>query len=220
MTREYLRMTPTSAELDPDVVSTAFASLHKLSATESDGVIASLTPFRSEQPVTFEFLAISEGTNEPVEFYYGADTKLNVLQQPLRSIYPASYSLDRVEVDVTKRLIRPVAYTPAEFAERLEAGQLYRESMARAGDGRATVSDGGDAAIERNQPGDARRPPEREENPDGTATEAGPDGLDLASPSVYEEAEPLTALEKPTATEDGHILARPPLTEVEPYGVQ
>lgn len=35
------------------------------------GIIARLTPFRSEQPVTFEFLAISDGTNEPVEFYYG-----------------------------------------------------------------------------------------------------------------------------------------------------
>jgi len=85
MSRGYLRVTPTTAGLDPDVVSTAIASLHKLSATEPDGVIARLTPSRSEQPVTFEFVAISDGTNEPVEFNYGTDTKLDVLQQRLRS---------------------------------------------------------------------------------------------------------------------------------------
>jgi hypothetical protein len=34
MTREYLRVTPTSAGLDPDVISTAIASLQKLSGTE------------------------------------------------------------------------------------------------------------------------------------------------------------------------------------------
>lgn len=65
MTREYLRVTPIR-RAHPDVISTAVAGLHKLSAAEPDGVIARLTPFRSEQPVTFEFLAISDGTNEPV----------------------------------------------------------------------------------------------------------------------------------------------------------
>ncbi len=124
MTREYLRVTPTSAGLEPDVVSTAITSLHKLSATDSDGVIARLTPFRSEQPVTFEFLAISDGTNEPVEFYYGADTKLDVLQQRLRSIYPDSFDIDRVDIDIVRKLIQPVEQQPAEFDGGLEEERL------------------------------------------------------------------------------------------------
>ncbi|MEF8773170.1 MAG: ATP-binding protein, partial [Halobacteriales archaeon] len=120
MTREYLRVTPTSAGLDPDVVSTVIASLHKLSVTDSGGVITRMTPFRSEQPVTFEFLAISDGTNEPVEFYYGADTKLDVLEQRLRSIYPDSFDIDRVDIDIVQKLIQPVEQRPAEFDGGLE----------------------------------------------------------------------------------------------------
>lgn len=118
MRREYLRVTPTSARLDPDVVSTAIASLHKLSATDSDGVITRLTPFRSEQPVTFEFLAISKGPNEPVEFYYSADAKLDVLRQRLRSIYPDSFDIDRVDVDIALR------EGPAEYSCRCPARQV------------------------------------------------------------------------------------------------
>lgn len=75
MTREYLQVTPTSAQLDANVISTALVSLHKLPANESEGIIRRFTPFSSEQPVTFEFVAISEGSDAPVEFYYGADSR-------------------------------------------------------------------------------------------------------------------------------------------------
>ena len=220
MKRPYLRVTPGEEPIVPRDIPDTITSLHKLSKSDSEPLRYRLNPFHSQPPLRFEFVALSEGEGQPVKFYYGADDHLDALEQRLRSIYSASYSLDRVEVDVTKRLVRPVTYTREEFAERLQDGRLYYESMARPGDERATVSDGGEAAVEPSQPADARRPPEVEETPDEADTEVNLDGIDLASPSAYDEDEPLTALEKPTATDDGHILSRPSLAEVEPYGVQ
>jgi hypothetical protein len=218
--RPYLRVIPGEEPIVPRDIPDTITSLHKLSRNDSGSLLHRLNPFHSQPPLRFEFVALSEGEGQPVKFYYGADDHLDALEQRLRSIYPASYNLDRVEVDLTKRLVRPVAYTREEFTERLQDGRLYNESTARAGDGRATVSDGGDAAVEPSQPADARRPPEVEETPDEADTEVSLDGIDLASPGTYDEDEPLTALEKPTATDEGHILARPSLAEVEPYGVQ
>jgi hypothetical protein len=73
MSHEYLRVSHTSAQLDADAVSTALTSLYKLTHREPDRKISRLNPFQSEQPVTFEFVALSEGAAEPVEFYYGAE---------------------------------------------------------------------------------------------------------------------------------------------------
>jgi Cdc6-like AAA superfamily ATPase len=218
--RPYLRVTPGEEPIVPRDIPDTITSLHKLSKSDSRSLLHRLNPFHSQPPLRFEFVALSEGEGQPVKFYYGADHHLDALEQRLRSIYPASYNLDSVEVDVTKRLVRPVAYTREEYTERLQDDRLYYESTACAGDGRTTVSDGGDAAVEPSQPADARRPPEVEETPDGSNTEVSLDRIDLAPSSTYDEDEPLTALEKPTATDDGHILARPPLAEVEPYGVQ
>ena len=124
MTREYLRVTNSSAQLDPDAIPTALASLHKLTHGSPEGLISQLNPFRTEQPVTFEFVVFSEGQGEPVEFYYGADDRLQVLEQRLRSIYPDSFDIDRVETDLLEKLIQPVEYPVAEFREGLETERL------------------------------------------------------------------------------------------------
>ncbi|MFB6303992.1 MAG: conjugal transfer protein, partial [Haloferacaceae archaeon] len=125
MNREYIRVTPTSAPLDPDSISTALSSLHKLSSSTSEGFGSWLNPLRSTQPPTFEFVAVSEGPDEPVEFYYGADNQLDVLKQRLRTIYPSSFDIDRVQVDLVKKLLQPREYPPEEVRKRLEQGQLY-----------------------------------------------------------------------------------------------
>lgn len=68
---------------------------------------------------------MSEGQDEPVEFFYGADARLDVLHQRLRTIYPPSFDIDRLEVDLVKKLLQSVEYRSAEFRERLTDGRLY-----------------------------------------------------------------------------------------------
>lgn len=71
--REYLRVTPTSERLNPERLPQALESLHKLTSADSAGLVDKLNPLHSDTPLRFEFLALSEGTDDPVEFYYGAD---------------------------------------------------------------------------------------------------------------------------------------------------
>ncbi len=123
MIRDYLRITPSSERLDP--VSSSLQSLYKLSVRGKDSALARLNPFSSDVPVTFEFLAISEGRDEPVEFYFGSDARLDVLEQRLQTIYPASFDIDRVEVDSVQKLLRPVEYQPSELRDRLTESRLY-----------------------------------------------------------------------------------------------
>jgi hypothetical protein len=76
MIREHLRVTPTTSQLNPGVISTALANLHKLPTNESASLRSRLIPFQQAQPVTFEFVAMSEGEGDSVEFYYGANDRL------------------------------------------------------------------------------------------------------------------------------------------------
>lgn len=69
MTRKYLRVSHTSAQLDPEAITNTLGSLHKLTRNRSTGLPRRLNPLRSSGPVTYEFVAISEGRDEPVEFY-------------------------------------------------------------------------------------------------------------------------------------------------------
>ena len=123
MNREYLRLTHTSAQLDPNAISSALSSLHKLTPSTSHGLVSN--PLRNWSPITIEFVAISEGKDEPVEFYYGADARLEVLEQRLRAIYPSSFDIERVEVNLLKKLIQPVEFEPTDFHEMIEDGHLY-----------------------------------------------------------------------------------------------
>jgi len=125
--REYLRVTPTSEGLDPEGIPRVLESLHKLTTAESTGFAQKLNPLHSKTPPKFEFLALSEGADDPVEFFYGADEHLDTLEKRLRSIYPETFDIERVDVDVASRLVQPVEFTPAEFIEYYEAGQLQYE---------------------------------------------------------------------------------------------
>jgi hypothetical protein len=71
MRREYLQVTPTSKEYAASSVPETIASLHKLQTAESQSLGDRLNPLHSTPPPTFEFLALSQGDGEPVEFYYG-----------------------------------------------------------------------------------------------------------------------------------------------------
>ncbi len=215
---EYLRVTPTSERLDPESISRVLDSLHKLTTPGSSGLGAKLNPLHSETPPRFEFLAISDGPDDPVEFFYGADAHLDTLEKRLRSIYPATFDIERVDVDVSARLIQPVEFTPQEFAEHYEAGRLQyefgpaeqydivdeesRDSESAEAD---PVVDGGTAATR---------------VPDHHVT-VGDSALEPAPPDALpDDEEEQRAIEKPTMTPAGTILARPAQNAVSPLGVR
>ncbi|WP_188884535.1 ATP-binding protein, partial [Halarchaeum grantii] len=195
--REYLRVTPTSETLDPTGIPRLLESLHKLT-TEDSGFGSKLNPLSSSIPPRFEFLALSEGEDAPVEFYYGADDHLDTVEERLRSVYPETFDLERVELDVASCLVQPVEYSREEFVDAYQQGDLEyefedEEQYALTDDGEIGTRDGEVTA-------------DRVVCIDETALELA-DGDD-------------TPIEKPTVTEDGTILARPATDTVSPYGVR
>ena len=217
--REYLRVTPTSEGLDSEGIPRVFESLHKLATAGSTGLAQKLNPLHSETPLRFEFLALSGGEDDPVEFFYGADEHLDTLEKRLRSIYPETFDIERIDIDVASRLIQPVEFTRAEFLEHYEAGQLQYEF-------------GPDEQHELvDEDRDQDQAPATEASPfaDGGATvessaghfvEVGDTALELAPPSEIPDEQPLTTLEKPTETDEGTILARPTIDAISPVGVR
>ncbi|MDS0284310.1 ATP-binding protein [Haloarcula onubensis] len=215
---EYLRVTPTSERLDPESISRVLDSLHKLTTPGSSGLGAKLNPLHSETPPRFEFLAISDGPDDPVEFFYGADAHLDTLEKRLRSIYPATFDIERVDVDVAARLIQPVKFTPQEFVDHYEAGRLQYEF------GPAEQYDIVDEESEDSEPAEADPVVDG-----GTAATSVPDhhvtvgdsALELAPPDALpDDEEERRAIEKPTMTPAGTILARPAQDAVSPLGVR
>ncbi|WP_128478895.1 ATP-binding protein [Halorussus pelagicus] len=216
---EYLRVTPTSEELAPEGIPRVLESLHKLTTAGSTGLAQKLNPLHSETPPRFEFLALSGGADNPVEFFYGADEHLDTLEKRLRSIYPKTFDIERVDVDVTARLIQPVEFTRKEFIKHYEAGKLQYEF-------------GPNEQHELNsEDRDQDQTPATEASPfaDGGTTadssyghfvEVGDTALELAPPSAIPDEKPLTTLEKPTETTEETILARLTIDAVSPVGVR
>ncbi|RDI69552.1 type IV secretory system conjugative DNA transfer family protein [Halopelagius longus] len=219
--REYLRVTPTSESLSVTEIPQILASLHKLTTTASPSLAQKLNPLHSTRPLHFEFLALSEGVDEPVKFYYGADEHLDTLAKRLQSIYPSTFDIERVEVDLASKLIQPVEYTQEEFVDRLHEDGIYyefgpdeqreppagpageRNTGEPAADETESVADGGTAPASNEQ--------YLIEHDDGA--------IAVAPPNTLSADQPLTALTKPTATSNGTVLARPALDTVSPVGV-
>ncbi|MBP2252554.1 DNA helicase HerA-like ATPase [Halarchaeum solikamskense] len=104
---EYIRITPSRSDLAPETVVRQLAGLHGLGAG-NDGLLASIGPFGDPPPV-FEFLAVSEGADEPVEFYYGADRRLDAFEERLRTLYPPTVTFERVTLDLEAKLLPSTA---------------------------------------------------------------------------------------------------------------
>ncbi|SDN15724.1 hypothetical protein SAMN04487949_3526 [Halogranum gelatinilyticum] len=202
MNREYLRVTPTAEALPSNDVATTLASLHKLTTTDSPGLFEKLNPFHSTLPPRFEFLVISEGHNQPVEFYYGADERLETLEARLRSIYPSSFDIERANLNTATKLIQPVDYSRERFSEALRGGQLLYEFS---GDERQAVSEEG---------------PENKPSDTETWVKAGDKLVSLANSDTSPEGAKQTSVGKPVVTEDGTILARPAIDSIRPVGVR
>ena len=215
--REYLRVTPTSERLNPERLPQTLESLHKLTAMDSTGLADKLNPLHSKTPLRFEFLALSEGADAPVEFYYGADDHLDTLEKRLRSVYPETFDIERTEIDVVSRLVQPVEFDRETFVDHYESGDL-------------TYEFGPDEQYKLGTDDDSQaRPADAESVADGGTVgdlsadhiiEFGDTALELAPPDAIPEDEPLTTLAEPTVTSDGTILARPATETVSPLGVR
>ncbi|WP_276302546.1 helicase HerA domain-containing protein [Halorussus lipolyticus] len=221
MKREYLRVTPTSEELPASKVSTVLASLHKLTTDEASGLLERVNPLKSAQPLRFEFLAISEGRDAPVEFYYGADDHLDILERRLRSIYPSTFDINPAEIDPATKLIPPTEYEREEFRESLDSGQLLYEFSE-------------DEQVE----SDSDTSTEPDSNTVDTSAELSEStevGIDSDADTVVETETGLfqtdaqetgsegflpTSVRKPTLTTDGTILARQAIDYLQPIGVR
>ncbi|WP_226024054.1 ATP-binding protein [Halomicrobium salinisoli] len=207
---EYLRVTPTSEQLDPESIPRVLESLHKLTSPGSSGLGAKLNPLHSDTPPRFEFLALSEGPDEPVKFFYGADEHLDTLAKRLRSIYPSTFDIERVELDVTSRLVQPVAFTQEEFVEHYEAGQLHYEFDPEE---QYDLNDEAAESADVESLADGGGVPEHH-------VVAGDRALELDPHESVPADDQSISIQKPTMTTDGTVLARPAIDATSPLGVR
>ncbi|GAB3421948.1 ATP-binding protein [Haloparvum alkalitolerans] len=214
---DYLRVTPTSEQLDPESIPRVLDSLHKLTTPGSSDLKAKLNPLHSKTPPRFEFLALSEGPDEPVEFFYGADAHLDTLEKRLRSIYPATFDIERVDIDIADRLIQPVELTPEQFVSHYEDGQLQYEFGT---DERYKITETEGEQGEVTAAGSATG--------GGVAADSVPDhhvvvgetALELAPPAALATDDSSNDIAKPTMDPSGTIRARPAPDAVSPLGVR
>ena len=106
---EYLRVTPTSEPVTKTNLPAAIESLHTLSNPAASAVTNRLNPLVDTAPPTFQFLAVSAGAEEPVEFYYGVDHQphLETLEKQLQTAYPETFDVERTHLDITETLTPP-----------------------------------------------------------------------------------------------------------------
>lgn len=128
MEREYVRVRPSREQLNPDDIVSHISSLHKLTRHgEHQTVRSRLNPLKdsSETVPEFEFLAISQGKDSPVEFFYGTKSEhLNALKNRLTTAYPASFDVEIIEVNVLEKIIPPERYAPEDFVKKIQDGHL------------------------------------------------------------------------------------------------
>lgn len=218
MKRPYLKVTPTDDRYDPGAVTTILRGLQQLEAGGDGSLLSRVSPFGGDDPPTFEFVVLTRGESCPVEFYYGVDDEhRSTLETRLRDCYPRSFDIEQVSLDLAKQLVRPIEYEPEAFWQALDDDRLWVsqdqiDETPAEGDGQhPTDSD----------PTDGRRRDSRGSVPDGGAV---PDNvavdIDLVSDDPVSGTASRTALERPTRTDEGTILARPALSAVRPLGLQ
>jgi len=174
MKRKYIKAKPSREGINPEDIVDHVSSLHKIQTMRENAALTKINPFSNSNSFpTFEFLAISEGPDMPVEFYYGtAEEHINTLKNKITTAYPSSFDVDVVEIDVLKKVIPPKIYTPQDFAKRVKNGELYfKDNITGSPEditGESTNGDGGDKTHS-----------EVEENGEKQATENGEHNWDI-----------------------------------------
>lgn len=96
-TRQYIRITPTDAPLDPHTVEAQFERLHQL---ESQEVESSLWGLFEEPPPPVEvYLVAPQEDTQTIQYYFGVDTPdlQDPLKRILRTIFPDTYEFRTVQ---------------------------------------------------------------------------------------------------------------------------
>jgi len=244
--QEYIRVVPSTGERPPREVINQIRPLHDV---RRGGVPwwQTLNPLSDPDPLTFEFVIYSDGTDSPIEFYYTCEQHLSTLYDRLNSAYPDSVEIDRVTVDFAEKLITPQQYSYDEFETGLENGTLQCtpaevEALVRVRGSKPTLADGGATTI--GEQVDRDKTTEENTSMEASDSEASDSesysppnsdsslllgkqlpNIDLSALRAKEKAEnrdpgSLTfALETPVDTGEG-VLARPHPDEVEPYGLR
>ncbi len=197
--REYLKITPSGTSYPLQTIPEILSSLHTLEPADTDhGLIGRL--MNSHAPATFTFTVLAGGADAPIAFYLGTDANLDAVADRLRTIYPQSYEIERVECDLLQRLLPPVEYTREEFRARLNDQRLYIDPDAGARSDAAAASAGEDESSARASSTNTQQI--EIEYEDGIVEVAPPTALPSTAASE-------TTLAGPTLTPGGTILARP-----------
>ncbi|MDY7083181.1 MAG: conjugal transfer protein, partial [Halobacteria archaeon] len=100
--RDYIRVKPSRSQLSPSTVVKQIEGFHQVES--SRGFLSKLNPLKT--PPTWEFLAITRGDDEPVEFYYGVDDEnlLKSLERRLSTLYPSAFKMERTTLNPEEAL--------------------------------------------------------------------------------------------------------------------
>ncbi|WP_277555894.1 conjugal transfer protein [Halobaculum limi] len=143
MNRTYIQIIPTAGSNTSKRIPETIGSLHQITSNESQSLASRLNPLKSQSPLTFEFLAVSEGVDAPVEFYYGVDDEdhLDTLEERLRTIYPYTFNLVRRDVDLDQKLgVRQEGDEPDLEKQQVPAGVEWHGKGRRKRDWMTTIS--------------------------------------------------------------------------------
>ncbi|SEO17293.1 DNA helicase HerA, contains HAS-barrel and ATPase domains [Halorientalis persicus] len=121
-TKEFIRVTPSTEEFDEGNAITHLRALLDMKSGSGSWHLPKLSS-DSDDP-TIEFLALTEGEGRPIEIYYGADAGIAALKDRLEEIYPNSFEIERVNIDVERKLSKQVYLPVPKFVEHLKAGNL------------------------------------------------------------------------------------------------
>ncbi|WP_160135664.1 primase-like DNA-binding domain-containing protein [Halococcus salsus] len=129
MKRDHIRVVPTSEDISGRDVASTIATLHAIWDDQSISKLDKWLPTRSgsKEPINYTFHIVSMGEDEAVEMYYHVDNDehIDTLKERLDSIYPATFSVEKVHTDIVGKLIEPIEYDRDDFLRKLEQDELY-----------------------------------------------------------------------------------------------
>jgi len=126
-TRQYIRITPTDAPLDPHTVEAQFERLHQLKSQEIDSKLWGLL---EEPPPTVEVsLVAPQADTQTIQYYFGIDTPElhDPLERTLRTLFPDTYEFRTVQWAPT--LLPDTPTTAVQFEGRPDMKQDWQTRL-------------------------------------------------------------------------------------------
>jgi len=126
-TRQYIRITPTDAPLDPHTVEAQFERLHQLKSQEIDSKLWGLL---EEPPPTVEvYLVAPQEDTETIQYYFGIDAPElhDPLERTLRTLFPDTYEFRTVQWAPT--LLPDTPTTAVQFEGRPDMKQDWQTRL-------------------------------------------------------------------------------------------